>query len=213
MTVTEFAELELTATSVSSLSVQQFFHKVALKQASCSGHPVLFFQDIHFPLTVYLVSGWSDIAAHKAWIASEENQALLREAEGLITVKVLAHIDIDFESMPIDASILRFTTTRDALIPSLCDGLEELGAEYDGWKRSGTQLDGGETVRYWLQSWADCDKGTPDRHQSSLALLAHSSRSEEDLTLGGWRVARAIKIQVPDSLGFSVQDRGVLPSI
>lgn len=101
MAITEFAVLEtIPPHTAESPRVRTFLAKVAERQAAWSGHPLLFFQDTDAPATVYLVSGWADVPAHHAWIASEANQALLREAGSLMTVKSFQHLAIDFETMP-----------------------------------------------------------------------------------------------------------------
>ncbi|KAJ3540390.1 hypothetical protein NM688_g6231 [Phlebia brevispora] len=101
--ITELATLEIIPpSSASSSNLMSFLREASTRQGARSGYPVLFFQDAQSPTTLYLISGWQSISAHEAWIASEENQTLLRNMSQLLRVKGLVHIAINFQEMPTD---------------------------------------------------------------------------------------------------------------
>lgn len=52
----------------------------------------------HQETRIHLLSGWSSVPAHEAWIASEENQELLRLLTPYLTIDEFVHLDIEFEA-------------------------------------------------------------------------------------------------------------------
>ncbi|KAM5538129.1 hypothetical protein V8D89_008326 [Ganoderma adspersum] len=98
MTVTEFATLKLVSPHAwASPDVQAFFRTLSTQQGAWSGYPLRFFADRTDPQLIYLITGWESVAAHYEWIASEQNQALLERAKGMIEVEGLAHAEVDSE--------------------------------------------------------------------------------------------------------------------
>ncbi|KAF7799612.1 hypothetical protein EIP86_010850 [Pleurotus ostreatoroseus] len=141
--ITEFATLEVTPPfTLSSPQIQNFLRKVAHGQESWSHHPVLFYQDALNSKVIYLISGWESISAHDAWIASEENQLLLKEASLLLSVKALAHISINFNNVPKDAEKLvgwYIHGDHGGDIPS--EDLSSATESSQGWKVTGRVID------------------------------------------------------------------------
>lgn len=98
MTVTEFATLKLVSPHTwTSPDVQAFFQTLSAQQGAWSGYPLRFFADTTDSQLIYLITGWESVAAHYEWIASEQNQALLERAKGMIEVEGLAHAEVDSE--------------------------------------------------------------------------------------------------------------------
>ncbi|KAJ4477268.1 hypothetical protein J3R30DRAFT_3244556, partial [Lentinula aciculospora] len=102
MTITVFATLEVLASSNVQSIIQppliNHLSLVAEKQSAVSGFPILFFESLspESKSTFYLISGWTSIAAHHEWIQSQTNQELLVLLKDIVSVKGLAHIDVDF---------------------------------------------------------------------------------------------------------------------
>ncbi|PIL24352.1 hypothetical protein GSI_14105 [Ganoderma sinense ZZ0214-1] len=98
MTVTEFATLKLVSPHTwASPDIQAFFRTLSTQQGAWSGYSLRFFADTTDPQLIYLITGWESVATHYEWIASEQNQALLERAEGMIEVEGLAHAELDSE--------------------------------------------------------------------------------------------------------------------
>lgn len=108
MAVTELAILKaVTPGAVQTPSVQAFLRNVAEQQTARSGFPILYYHPITSNPsgdadTVYLLSGWSSVAAHDVWIASAANQALLKEMNGVFALAGFHHLDVDFGALPRD---------------------------------------------------------------------------------------------------------------
>ncbi|KAI6139582.1 hypothetical protein BKA82DRAFT_4223334 [Pisolithus tinctorius] len=95
MPITEFASLQFKASrSLSEPAILALFQKLFAWQSECSGYPLLFFTNPKAPSEIHLITGWESVEAHEAWIAGERNQELLR---------VMVHLDMDFERIPNDA--------------------------------------------------------------------------------------------------------------
>ena len=96
MPVTEIATLALNPPHTwDSPDIQTFFTAVATQQAAWSGYALHYFQDTVDPRVVYILTGWESVPAHIKWIESEQNQALLMRAKGLIEVKGLQHARLE----------------------------------------------------------------------------------------------------------------------
>ena len=158
MTVTEFAGLEAQGQhAVDSPIIQEFLTKVAQRQAAWSGYPLLFFQDTSNSKVLYLISGWRDVPAHGEWIASTGNQELLREMEGIMTVREFRHLDIDFETLPQDVAVM----TLDVLPhgPSdteLSRAIADVGHNSSGllWQCTGRTLEEPEGELHYLKAYS-----------------------------------------------------------
>jgi hypothetical protein len=50
----------------------------------------------------HLITGWKDVPAHEKWIAGDQNQELVVKFGPFLKVKGLAHLDMDFNTMPTD---------------------------------------------------------------------------------------------------------------
>ncbi|KIP08736.1 hypothetical protein PHLGIDRAFT_38913, partial [Phlebiopsis gigantea 11061_1 CR5-6] len=85
---------------------EHFFTRSLQRQSAWSGHPLLFFRHETTPAIISLISGWKDVPAHHEWIASEGNQELLREAKAILTAKDFHHLEMNFDTMPLDVSHL-----------------------------------------------------------------------------------------------------------
>ena len=101
MSITEIARLQfLPEVDWKSPESKLFLKELSVAQGLRSGYPVLYFIDGTADKTLFLVSGWSSIDAHNAWIDSDENKRFLTRAEKLLVVKDLKHVDIDFGGFP-----------------------------------------------------------------------------------------------------------------
>lgn len=141
--VTELATLQIKSPlTLSSPHVQNFLRNVSRAQAAWSSYPVLFFQDVKSTNVIYLISGWESTSAHDVWIASEENQSLLKEASQLVEVKGIMHLSINFKTFPTNAEkLVGFH------IPNACDTREILSEDTTNcragsWKAMGDVIDG-----------------------------------------------------------------------
>lgn len=105
MTITEFATLELiepyTLEDPVPLLVT-LLGRAADWQASWSSYPLSFFTNPVKPSEIHIITGWKDVAAHEAWIASDQNQELLQKLSKFLTVKGMVHLDINFSLVPTD---------------------------------------------------------------------------------------------------------------
>jgi len=107
MPITEFASLEFKASrGLSEPSIFALFQKLSTWQSECSGFPLLFFTNPEVPSEIHLVTGWDSVEAHEAWIAGERNQELLRVFSPFINILGMVHLDIDFDHIPRDASLV-----------------------------------------------------------------------------------------------------------
>lgn len=106
MTITEFAILLFKSPpDFTDPTLQSLFHKLSAWQSECSGFPLRFFTNPEKLLEVYLVTGWTSVAAHEAWIRGDRNQELLRVFEPYVDIPRvrMVHVDVDFEAIPQDA--------------------------------------------------------------------------------------------------------------
>ncbi|KAL4068120.1 hypothetical protein V8B97DRAFT_1351826 [Scleroderma yunnanense] len=107
MPITEFASLEFKAShSLSEPSIYALFQRLSAWQSECSGFPLRFFTNPEVPSEIHLITGWDGVEAHEAWIAGERNQELLKVFSPLIDMLGMVHLDIDFERIPGDASLV-----------------------------------------------------------------------------------------------------------
>ncbi|KAF7979572.1 hypothetical protein HWV62_41858 [Athelia sp. TMB] len=110
MSITEFASLELKHPHTLSSPPPHFIsllQRLSAEQSAHSGYPLLFFTEAEHPLPLHLISGWTDVPAHDAWIASAQNQQLLIDFADFIEIKGLMHLDINFDTLPVkDRGIL-----------------------------------------------------------------------------------------------------------
>lgn len=107
MPITEFASLEFKASqSLSEPSIFAHFQQLSAWQSECSDFPLLFFTNPKVPSEIHLITGWDSVEAHEAWIAGERNQELLRVFSPFINILGMVHLDIDFDRVPRDASLV-----------------------------------------------------------------------------------------------------------
>src|ERR1700759_3164876 len=102
MTITEFVTFELIAPHTLENPdplLAELFGRGAQAQAAWSGHELHFFTNPATPSELYLISGWKDVSAHEKWIASDQNQELMKKFGQLLEVKGLAHLDMDFNTV------------------------------------------------------------------------------------------------------------------
>ncbi|THV07348.1 hypothetical protein K435DRAFT_574949, partial [Dendrothele bispora CBS 962.96] len=103
MPITELAILRLshpTTTTFTTPPIPAHFALLSQRQSAWSGYPLTFYHNITDPSFIYLLSGWDSVAAHGEWIKSDENQELLELLGPYLTVEQLAHLDMDFRSVP-----------------------------------------------------------------------------------------------------------------
>jgi hypothetical protein len=174
--VTEFAFLNLVPpTSLETPKLVSGFLTAASAQSSWSGHPLYFFyadkrsEEGNTTTTVYLISGWASVQAHYEWIASPENQELLRffGDAGLMNVGGLAHLDIDFTKLSFEkcgAIVCRRLARKDGVDNHEADvgkGLRgSLGPDAGLmaevlWSYRGRAVDEGATDEYELVGYSE----------------------------------------------------------
>ncbi|VDC07431.1 unnamed protein product [Peniophora sp. CBMAI 1063] len=98
MTVTELAILVLNpGATLPSPELSPHFALLASRQSEWSGHPLRFYTQGQ---KIILLSGWMDVPAHYAWIASEGNQELLKLLTPHLNIELMVHLDVPFERVP-----------------------------------------------------------------------------------------------------------------
>ncbi|KZV68323.1 hypothetical protein PENSPDRAFT_551567, partial [Peniophora sp. CONT] len=94
MTVTELAILVLNpGCTLPSADLSPHFALLSSRQSAWSGYPLRFYMQGN---KVILLSGWTDVPAHHAWIASEGNQELLKLLLPHIGIDLMVHLDVPF---------------------------------------------------------------------------------------------------------------------
>ncbi len=96
MTITEFAELQFhSADFLSQPSSRDLLLRLRTNQGAWSGFPVYFYTK-DSEKVLYLISGWQSVLAHEEWIASDENQTLLKLFEPHVQITDFVHLDVEF---------------------------------------------------------------------------------------------------------------------
>ena len=154
MTITEVAILIFKSPpDFSDPALQSHFDKLSSWQAECSGFPLVFFTNPDDPLQIHLVTGWTSVAAHEAWIRGEWNQELLRLFAPYIDMPKIrmVHVGIDFEAIPgsVEGMIVeRYRGSDDERVIST--RFESEGEDQSTWSLVGRDLtqDHGEVFRF-----------------------------------------------------------------
>ncbi|KAB8071400.1 hypothetical protein BDV29DRAFT_18345 [Aspergillus leporis] len=93
--VTELALLHIKSTADVS-ATRSALLSAAKAQADYAKYPVHLFKQVEDPSYIYLLGGWSSIAAHlDDWIPGPTNQALMASLMDKLEVEWMIHIDID----------------------------------------------------------------------------------------------------------------------
>lgn len=151
MTITELANIELLAPyTLESPEIQAFFLKLSERQAAWSGHPLLFFQSTHAPEQVYLLTGWESIPAHGAWMASDENQRMLKQVAVMGKVNSLEHLDVNFTKVPRDTQLVMLEKRNGA-------GEKEERTEEGAVEWKSKVVDEGATATYWIRAYTSVE--------------------------------------------------------
>ncbi|PBK63598.1 hypothetical protein ARMSODRAFT_861174, partial [Armillaria solidipes] len=96
MTITEFAELQFhSADFLSQPSLRDLLLRLRTNQSAWSGFPVYFYTAKNSEKVIYLISGWQSVPAHEEWIASDENQTLLKLFEPHVQITDFVHLDVE----------------------------------------------------------------------------------------------------------------------
>lgn len=125
MTVTELAILSLKPhASLPSPELSPHFALLNARQPAWSGYPMRFYTSAN---KVMILSGWTDVPAHNAWIASEGNQELLGLLLPHLSIELFVHLDVPFERVPdLEALALNEVTATDV------EHLEVAGRDVEG---------------------------------------------------------------------------------
>lgn len=88
----------------------------ALKNAlqvldTASGSTFNLLQQIEDPSILYLLGSWSSVEAHKEFLVSAENIALLEAVKELINVDLMLHAQIDKTTLPLAAPFIIISRT------------------------------------------------------------------------------------------------------
>ena len=105
MSTTEFASLELVAPhnlEDPDPLLAKLLGRLADQLPTWSSHDLLFFTNATSPSEIYLIAGWKDVPAHEKWIESNQNQELLAKSKRFLKVKSMVHLNLDFNTVPID---------------------------------------------------------------------------------------------------------------
>lgn len=162
MSITEIASLELIPPYTLEEPDPSFVKFIGLtdQQVEWSGYPLRFFTNPAKPSEIYLITGWKDVVSHLKWIASDQNQALLRGFGQFIKVNGMVHVDMDFSSMPTDETAFVLEKYAPSAWPeSGKDG--ELGEKKAvHWTSDGKDLDPkAEGAHYRLRSYTGEQRG------------------------------------------------------
>ncbi|KAG6369774.1 hypothetical protein JVT61DRAFT_13593 [Boletus reticuloceps] len=133
MTITEFAIIVFKSPpDFSDPALQSLFQKLSTWQSECSGFPLRLFTNRDEPTEVYLVTGWTSVAAHEGWIRGERNQELLRVFGPYVDMPRIrmVYVGVNFEAMPKDAE---------------CGGMVMVVERYDGarWRETTSLVEEG----------------------------------------------------------------------
>ncbi|KAH7913150.1 hypothetical protein BJ138DRAFT_1059582 [Hygrophoropsis aurantiaca] len=154
MPITEIAAFEfISPHSLSHPSVAELFRTLSVQQAAWSGYPLLYFANADSTRSAefYLISGWENEEAHYKWIASEENQKLLAATRGLLNIRYMVHLEINFNDIPRDATKLFVEIYEgSAAVKSQIEGLA-------GWEVAGRDLKEGVDMLYSISDRLSTD--------------------------------------------------------
>lgn len=151
MPITELAILQLLPPyEFHSPHILQLFRTVSTRQSAFSKFSLYYFADVADKSIIYLISGWDDVDSHKKWIASDENQELLRLAAPYLKVPRLFHLDIDFTG----------PVVQNATIVVVRKCVEKLGDKVEyvqgtpSWTWAGADLESGsEATKYEVSAY------------------------------------------------------------
>jgi hypothetical protein len=117
--------------------------------------------------SIYIISGWTSFEVHNKWIASPENQELMRSFgdANLLSVGGLAHLDIDFTKLTFEECsqiIWRKRSISDAVSWDDYSGQDEGQSGLEGrlkarviWSYRGRAVDKGVEGEYELVGFSD----------------------------------------------------------
>lgn len=136
MTITEFAELQFhSADFLSQPSSRDHLLRLRTNQGAWSGFPVYFYMK-DSEKVLYLISGWQSVLAHEEWIASDENQTLLKLFEPHVQITDFVHLDVEFGGiLGGGEERLRFWKNKGGAIDE--ERWEIIGTDVEGRKMEG----------------------------------------------------------------------------
>ncbi|SJL06619.1 uncharacterized protein ARMOST_09961 [Armillaria ostoyae] len=136
MTITEFAELQFhSADFLSKPSLRDLLLRLRTNQGAWSGFPVYFYTK-DSEQVLYLISGWQSVLAHEEWIASGENQTLLKLFEPHVQITDFVHLNVEFGGILNGGEErLRFWKNKGGAIDE--KQWEIIGSDIEGKKKEG----------------------------------------------------------------------------
>lgn len=151
-----------------------------LKKAS--GFTFSLFHQIEDTSILHLVGSWTSVEAHKEFLVSPENLALLSAVKDFINVDVLYHANIEQSAFPVDAPCIAVSriVVKDGEkeeFVKMWDTVSETIAEYRKPYRSagGWIIDEESSGREWLQfrefGSAQQHRDTPESISAEYAKL------------------------------------------
>jgi hypothetical protein len=185
MAITELAILKiLPPFSLTSPQIQSFFRSVSKYQSAHSGYRLFYYRDLpesiqSHTMLVYLISGWTSVAAHMEWIATDTNQELLRIAkeEAFLEVQSLLYLEIDFSKMEeaTDGSeIVGFWKSRsgntDELLAGEVENLYTGTKDKAAWLGLGKDAEGKTNNTYALAIFKDGTELGPEENEGWTIL-------------------------------------------
>ena len=90
--------------SDTSLRANLTFAKQVLQ--SNSTHPFHIYSQLEDPSYIYLIGSWPTLSAHRTFLASPENKALLARLSDQATVSWMFHVDVPLDVIPLEAPVM-----------------------------------------------------------------------------------------------------------
>ncbi|KAH6614957.1 hypothetical protein C7974DRAFT_402976 [Boeremia exigua] len=109
MTITEVALLHLLQdVAIDDTSLRSKLAQAKAIMQDYTGRTFYYLQQVEDPTYVYIVGEWQSLDQHmNLFIPSEDNQALLKSLEGLLSVEWLLHIDVPHADLPLAAGAIQ----------------------------------------------------------------------------------------------------------
>ncbi|KAK0187194.1 hypothetical protein F5146DRAFT_766602 [Armillaria mellea] len=163
MTITEFVELQFHSVDfLSQPSLRDLLLRLRTNQGAWSGFPVYFYTTKDSENILYLISGWQSVPAHEEWIASDENQTLLKLFEPHVQITDFVHLDVEFGGVLSGGEErLRFWKNKGGAI-------DEKRWEVIGNDVEGKKMEGGKYCFSHVDSGADQSSEGEIIHRVSL---------------------------------------------
>ena len=102
-----------------------------------------------------LLSGWEDVPAHHAWIASDGNQELLKLLGPHLNIELLVHLDVPFENVPDWEAFVLSEISADKAQDAGVVAVDVEGKDPRRWHIAEASKDGKDEDGIWRKA-SDC---------------------------------------------------------